>query len=226
MTRRQIVAALILVAVGVAWWQTPGAAELWARIHARLGDWQSFAGDHPVRAVAMFAVVYIAVAALSLPVTPLLTMTAGALFGRWFGAGLSAASATLGGCVAFSVSRYLFAEGLRQRYGERLRTMEAEIARGGAAYLLTLRLMPVVPYWLVNLLMGLTPMRLRTFAAVSLVGMLPGSFVYANLGTSAARVESFEGLVSWEVFAALALLAVVPLALRWALRRTEAGAKP
>jgi uncharacterized membrane protein YdjX (TVP38/TMEM64 family) len=163
--------------------------------------------------------VYVAGSALSLPSAVPLSLVGGALFGRWVGTLLSVTAATAGGTLAFLASRYVFRDWVRAKFGPRLRAVEEGFARDGGWYLLTLRLIPVVPYTLTNLAMGLTPMRLRTFAAASWAGMLPAGFVLANAGAAAAAVESPRDVLSAEVLGALALLGVVPLVARWVVRR-------
>jgi uncharacterized membrane protein YdjX (TVP38/TMEM64 family) len=165
-------------------------------------------------AVVVFFGVYVLVAATSLPVAVWLSLLAGALFGRWLGTAVVIVAATSGATLAFLSSRYLFRDFVRRRFGGRLAALNAGVERDGAYYLFTMRLIPAIPFWLINLGMGLTPMRVATFAAVSFVGMLPGTFLYVNAGTELANINSPRDVVSLPVLGSLVLLGVLPLVLR------------
>jgi uncharacterized membrane protein YdjX (TVP38/TMEM64 family) len=135
--------------------------------------------------------------------------------------------ATAGSTLAFLLSRYLFRRAIRERFGERLRRFDAALEREGVFYLFTLRLLPVVPFFIVNLVMGLTPLRARTFWWVSQLGMLPGTAVYTWAGSTIPSLTELaehgvRGVLTWEIFAALALLACFPLVIRAVLRRVRA----
>jgi uncharacterized membrane protein YdjX (TVP38/TMEM64 family) len=209
----------MLAAVVAGYWLLPGPDAAWAAFRGRLAEWRQLVADNLLLAVAAFVLVYVAGSALSLPTAVPLSLAGGALFGRWLGALLSVTAATAGGTLAFLASRYVFRDWVRAKFGPRLLAVEEGFARDGGWYLLTLRLIPVVPYTLTNLAMGLTPMRVRTFAAVSWAGMLPAGFVLANAGAAAVAVASPRDVLSAEVIGALALLAVVPLVTRWVVRR-------
>lgn len=218
-------AVLAAVAAALVAFYFSGLADRlsWAEVKADLASWQASADENLPLAVAVFVAVYVAVVALSLPVAVVLSLVAGALFGRWLGTAVVSVSATAGATLAFLGSRYLFRDWVRRRFGRLLAPIEGGIQRDGAFYLLTLRLMPVVPFWLINLGMGLTPMRATTFAAVSWAGMLLGTFLYVNAGTELASLDSPRGLFSWRVVGSLALLGVVPLLIRWAVRAFGGG---
>jgi uncharacterized membrane protein YdjX (TVP38/TMEM64 family) len=178
----------------------------------------------------LFFLVYAAVTGLSLPVAAPLSLAAGALFGRWLGTAVVSAASTLGATAAFFSSRYVLRDFVRRRLGPRLEALDRGLDEDGAFYLLTLRLVPLVPFFLVNLGMGLTRVRLRTFVWVSWLGMLPGTFLYVNAGTELARVASPADALSPEVLLSLAALGVVPLALRlllkWWKKRRAASKRP
>jgi uncharacterized membrane protein YdjX (TVP38/TMEM64 family) len=162
--------------------------------------------------------------ALSLPVALTLTLLGAALFGRRLGvAGVSAVidlAATTGATLAFLSSRYVLRDWVRRRFGERLRALEQGVERDGAYYLFTLRLVAAVPFFLINLGMGLTPLRVSTFVWVSLVGMLPATVLYVNAGQALGTAASPADLVGPDVLLALALLGVVPLLARKLVRAT------
>jgi uncharacterized membrane protein YdjX (TVP38/TMEM64 family) len=173
--------------------------------------------------VAVFFTAYVAVTALSLPAATVLSLAAGVLFGRWVGTAVVLLAATLGATLAFLSSRYLLRDWVRRRSGARLEAVNRGVERDGAFYLLTLRLVPAFPFFLVNLAMGLTPMRAWTFAWVSLVGMLPATFLYVHTAATLEGVHSPREILSPGVLLSLALLGVVPLALRWFVRRRAGG---
>jgi uncharacterized membrane protein YdjX (TVP38/TMEM64 family) len=171
----------------------------------------------PVALIAFFGV-YVFATALSLPIAVWLSLLAGALFGRWAGTAVVLSAATLGATLAFLSTRYVFRGYVQSALGDHLSALNRGMERDGAYYLFTLRLIPVFPFWLINLGMGLTPMRTLTFAAISLVGMLPGTFVYVNAGTELVQIQSPKDVMSWPVLGSLALLGLLPLVLKKILR--------
>ncbi|PHQ69377.1 MAG: pyridine nucleotide-disulfide oxidoreductase [Paracoccus sp.] len=184
--------------------------------------------SRPFVVAALFLAVYVAVTALSLPIAVWLTLSAGALFGFWTGLLIVSFASAIGATLAFLASRYLLRDWVRARLGARAEGIEAGLARDGAFYLFSLRLIPVVPFFAVNLLMGLTPIRAWTFFWVSQVGMLAGTAVYVNAGTQLAALDSLSGIVSPPLLASFALLAVFPWIARaflglWKRRRVYAG---
>jgi uncharacterized membrane protein YdjX (TVP38/TMEM64 family) len=210
----------VLAALVVAFYAT-GLHEYfdWETVRANIEGLQARVNDNlPLAALAFFAV-YVACVALSLPVALVLSLLAGALFGRWVGVGLVSVASTCGASLAFLGARYLFGDWVRRRFADRLAALDRGVERDGAWYLLTLRMAPVVPFFLINLGMGLTPMRAWTFARVTLLGMLPVSWVFANAGTVLASIESPRDVLSPGVLASLLLLALLPLGLRVLLRR-------
>jgi len=165
----------------------------------------------PWRVFAAFFLGYVAVTALSLPGAAIMTLAAGALFGLATGTVLVSFASSIGATLAFLVSRYLLREAVQTRFGDRLKAINQGVARDGAFYLFTLRLVPVFPFFLINLLMGLTPMRTATFYWVSQVGMLAGTLVYVNAGTRLAAIDSPGDILSPALLASFALLGVFPL---------------
>ena len=175
------------------------------------------ADEHLVPALLLFFVCYTALAALSVPAAWVLSLMGGALFDRWLGTGVVSAAATCGATLAFLSSRYLLQDFVQRRFGGRLRRLNDGVEKDGAYYLLTLRLVPLVPFFLVNLGMGLTTIRLRTYVWVSWLGMLPGTFLYCNVGAELRHVDSVRAGLSPSLLVSLALLGVVPLLIRLAL---------
>jgi uncharacterized membrane protein YdjX (TVP38/TMEM64 family) len=218
--------AIVLTALGlVAAFYLSGLHERysWDWFRANLTDLQRKTDEHLLPAVVVFFLVYVLVTSLSLPVAVWLTLLGGALFGRWVGTGVVSVAATAGATAAMLASRYVLRDWVQRRFGRRLAAINRGVERDGAYYLLTLRLIPAVPFWLINLGVGLTPMRVRTYIWVSWVGMLPGTFVYINAGTELGRIESPAEVLSAPVLAALLLLACVPLAIRFLVTRLSAS---
>ncbi|MBS0455999.1 MAG: FAD-dependent oxidoreductase [Proteobacteria bacterium] len=173
---------------------------------------------HPWLAAVAYLVVYILAAGASLPDAAILTLAGGALFGLVEGTLLVSFASSVGATLAFLASRYLFRDSLRQRYGERLRGFDAGIARDGAFYLFSLRLVPAVPFVLVNLISGLTALPVRTFYWVSQIGMLPGTVVFVYAGTQLAQVRSPSDVLSPGLIGAFVLLGILPWLMRWVTR--------
>ena len=162
---------------------------------------------------------YVVVTALSLPGAAVMTLAGGALFGLGWGLVIVSFASTIGATLAFLVSRHLLRDSVQSRFGERLKAINDGIARDGAFYLFTLRLVPVFPFFLINLLMGLTPIRVSTYYWVSQLGMLPGTFVYVLAGSELATLTSTGKILSPGLVAALTLLGLMPWLMRGLQRR-------
>jgi pyruvate/2-oxoglutarate dehydrogenase complex dihydrolipoamide dehydrogenase (E3) component/uncharacterized membrane protein YdjX (TVP38/TMEM64 family) len=171
----------------------------------------SLYADHPVRTALVFFVVYVLAAALSIPGAVILTLAAGAMFGLPLGLLLVSFASSVGALLAFWVSRYLLRDFIQKRFGKLLQPVNDGLAKDGTFYLLTLRLVPVFPFWLINLLMGLTTLGARQFYIVSQIGMLAGTAVYVNAGTQLAAIDSTRDVLSAGLLGSLALLGVFPL---------------
>ncbi|SFL96295.1 FAD-dependent oxidoreductase [Marinobacter zhejiangensis] len=172
---------------------------------------------HRVLALSSFVLIYIAVTALSLPGAAILTLAGGAFFGNLYGLAAVSLASTVGASLAFLAARFLFRDTLRERYADTIRRMDQGIEKDGGFYLATLRLVPVFPFFLINLAMGLTGMKLRTYVAVSWLTMLPGTFVYVNAGTQLAQIEALGDIVSADVLGAFALLGLFPLVAKFVI---------
>lgn len=171
-------------------------------------------GRRPLAVVGAFFAAYVAVTALSLPGAAVLTLAAGSLFGLLVGTLVASFASSLGATLAFLSSRYLLRDPVRRRFAARLAEVDAGVAREGAFYLFSLRLVPLIPFFAVNLVMGLTGMPARRFYLVSQLGMLAGTVVYVNAGTRLARLDSLRGILSPGLLASLALLGIFPLLAR------------
>ncbi|MHA2938733.1 FAD-dependent oxidoreductase [Vibrio sp. RC27] len=166
--------------------------------------------NSPFLSAVLFFVVYVAVTALSLPGAAILTLAAGALFGLWKGLLLASFASSVGATLAFLVARYVLRDWVTTRFGDKLHNINAGVEKQGAFYLFTLRLVPIFPFFLINLLMGLTSIKVRTFYWVSQVGMLAGTFVFVNTGTQLAQIDSLSGILSPGLLFSFALLGIFP----------------
>ncbi|MDR9424930.1 MAG: FAD-dependent oxidoreductase [Marinobacter sp.] len=164
-----------------------------------------------VVAVTGYAALYVLVTALSLPGATIMTLAGGAFFGNLYGLAAVSIASTIGASLAFLVARFLLRDTLKAKYKDTIAKIDRGIEKDGAFYLATLRLVPVFPFFLINLAMGLTGMKLRTYALVSWVAMLPGTFVYVNAGTQLGQIESTGDIVSADLLLSFALLGLFPL---------------
>lgn len=169
---------------------------------------------HQLAMVAGFMLLYIVQTALSLPGAAILSLAAGAIFGVLMGTVYAIIAATIGATLAFLVTRYLLRDAVLNRFGSKLEGMNRELEERGFNYLLFLRLVPVFPFFLINLAAGLTRLPLHTFFIGTLLGIIPGGFVYVNAGASLATIDSLSGIASPRVlgsFALLGLFALLPV---------------
>ncbi|WP_352339466.1 FAD-dependent oxidoreductase [Psychrobacter sp. 16-MNA-CIBAN-0192] len=176
-----------------------------------MAQFSQYKEQAPFLVIGSFFLLYVLVTALSLPGAAILTLAAGALFGLVEGLLVASFASSIGATLAFLVSRYLLRDTIQQRFPERLAAIDAGVKKEGAFYLFTLRLVPIFPFFLINLLMGVTAIKARTFYWVSQIGMLAGTFVFVNAGTQLAQVESLSGILSLNLFLSFALLGLFPL---------------
>lgn len=184
--------------------------------------------DDPLLVVAVYFSVYVVLTALSVPGAAIMTLAGGAIFGTATGTLIVSFASSLGATLAFLASRYLFRDAVQARLGARLRAVNEGVARDGAFYLFSLRLVPVFPFFAVNLLMGLTPIRTWTFYWVSQVGMLLGTVVYVNAGTQLAGISALSDVASPGLLASFAALGLLPWVGKWimaAIRRRQVYAR-
>ena len=176
-----------------------------------------FTREHYLAALAIAFMTYVVATALSLPGAVVLSLTMGFLFGRWTGTVLVVFAGTIGAALVFLAARYLFADVARRRLGAFGEKISAGFTENALNYLLFLRLVPLFPFFLVNLAPAFTNIRLSTFVAGTFVGIIPATFVYVNLGETLGRIDSLSGLVSMETLGAfllLGLLALLPVFVR------------
>ena len=181
-------------------------------IKARQQDLHMLYNEHTLALLAGYAAVYILSTALSLPGATILTLAGAAVFGFWTALIVVSFASSIGASLACIVSRYLLRDWVRSRFGNRLQRMDEGIAHEGPFYLFTLRLVPVIPFFLINLGMGLTSLPIRTFYWVSQLGMLPGTAVYVNAGKELSKIDSLSAILSPSLLASFVLLGFFPLA--------------
>ena len=176
----------------------------------------AYVGEHWVLSILVFCVVYITLTAISFPAAAALTIVAGALFGLGFGTLAASISSTIGATIAMLVTRFLVSDStLERRFSDSLEKIRGIVARNAMTSLLTLRLAPVFPFFLVNMAMGLTNIRVIQYVVASMLGMLPGTILYVYVGSQIATISSPKDVVSFEILAGLAALALFPFVMKY-----------
>ncbi len=171
----------------------------------------AYTQDHYWEILIGAAALYTVSTALSLPVATILSLTIGFLFGLWVGTVLILFSATLGATLVFLAARYVFAEAASRRIGGVAKKLISEFHQNDFNYLLFLRLVPLFPFWLINLATAFTPIKVHTYVLATLIGIIPGAFVFTNLGRSLGQIESPEHLLSFKTISAFILLGIFAL---------------
>jgi pyruvate/2-oxoglutarate dehydrogenase complex dihydrolipoamide dehydrogenase (E3) component/uncharacterized membrane protein YdjX (TVP38/TMEM64 family) len=180
-------------------------------IKSKQADADTYYRDNPLGMSLIYFSVYVAVTGLSLPGAAIMTLVGGAIFGLLWGTVIISFASTIGATLAFLVARFLFRDAVQSRFGRNLEVINRGVEKDGAFYLFTLRLVPAFPFFIINLLMALTPIRTLTFLIVSQIGMLAGTIVYVNAGTQLAQIESLKGVLSPGLIASFIVLGVFPL---------------
>jgi uncharacterized membrane protein YdjX (TVP38/TMEM64 family) len=180
-------------------------------IKASQAKFSALYAEHRLTMIAVYMGIYILVTSLSLPGAAIMTLAGGALFGLLIGTVIVSFASTIGATLACFISRFILRDWVQKKFGDKLKTVNDGIEREGAFYLFTLRLIPVFPFWLINLVMGLTKMPLRTFYWVSQVGMLAGTIVYVNAGKELAKIDSLSGILSPGLILSFILLGFFPI---------------
>ena len=206
------IALLALVAVlAIAAFQARGYLSI-DYLKAQHAAFVHYRGLHPAATSLAFFATYVLVTALSIPAATIMTLAAGAMFGALWGTALVSFASTLGSVLALSMSRYLLRAFVCARFPDRAQAIDAGVDREGWLYVLSLRLIPVIPSWLINLLMGVTCVELSTFWWASQLGTLPATAIYVGVGARLSSVTSLRGIVSPAVLAGLFALAILPYA--------------
>ena len=212
MTRKKTGLLLLVLALLVAFFAFDLGQYLSLEyLKARQIELEAYFEAHRLRTLLIFFIIYVVVTGVSLPGAAIMTLAGGAILGLFWGTVVVSFASAVGATVAFLIARFLLRDFVQARFGNRLQAINAGIKKEGAFYLFTLRLVPLFPFFVINLLMALTPMRTRTFYWVSQVGMLPATIVYVNAGTQLARIDSLSDLLSPAVLISFALLGLFPL---------------
>ncbi len=223
--KRMILLAILVAGVGLLYWRFGHLISI-EYLAEREAELQALQEDSPVLVIGAAFLIYVTVTGLSLPGAALLSLVIGWFFGFWVGLVLVSFASTTGATVAFLLSRYFFRDAMSRRFGDRLTSFDESLEREGAFYLFTLRLIPVVPFFVINAVMGLTRIRTSTFWWVSQLGMFPGTVVYLYAGSRVPNLQSLEEKGIEAVFTpsqliqitiAFVLLGVFPLATKWLL---------
>jgi pyruvate/2-oxoglutarate dehydrogenase complex dihydrolipoamide dehydrogenase (E3) component/uncharacterized membrane protein YdjX (TVP38/TMEM64 family) len=228
MTGRVLLLLLLVLAVASYFVFDLGQHLTLETLKARQAELEAFVDERPVAAIAAFFLLYVAVTALSLPGAAIMTLAAGAIFGLWRGTLIVSFASAIGASLAFLSARYLLRDWVKARFADRIAAIDRGIEKDGAFYLLTLRLIPAFPFFLINLAMGLTSMGLVAFYLVSQAGMLLGTLVYVNAGTQLANIESTRDILSPALIGSFLLLGLFPLVAKalvggWKRRRVYRG---
>ncbi len=179
----------------------------------------SYYVNNPIKTLLVYGLIYIVLTGLSLPGATILTLAGGALFGLFWGTVIVSFASSIGATVAFLAARYLFRESVERKFGDHLKKFNDGIAKDGAYYLFSLRLVPLIPFFGINLIMGLTAMKTSTYYWVSQIGMLAGTLVYVNAGTQLATIKSLSDITSPSLIFSFVLLGVFPLIAKQIIER-------
>ncbi len=204
---------LAVVALGIAafFWLDLGRFLSLEYLKQSQDRFEALYAAEPLKVSLAYFALYVVATALSFPGAAIITLAGGAIFGLWWGTLLVSFASSLGATLAFLVSRFVLRDSIEAQFGNRLAEINRGIEKDGAFYLFTLRLIPVVPFFVINLVMGLTKMKALTFYAVSQIGMLAGTLVYVNAGTQLAQIDSLKGILSPALLGSFVLLGVFPL---------------
>jgi uncharacterized membrane protein YdjX (TVP38/TMEM64 family) len=215
MTRKTIIRSFIvlfLVAIAIAAWRFHIGNYLSLDfVHAQQAIIKSYYNEHPLVTMGVFFAAYVAVAALSLPGAAVMTLLGGALLGFWQGLIAVSFASTIGATLAFLMARFLLRDWIQGRYQKQLATLNEGFKNEGAFYLFALRLIPVFPFFLVNILTSVMPIKTRHFYGASQLGMLPGTAVYVYAGTELGKIQSLSDIASPSLLAAFVALGLFPL---------------
>ena len=218
---KKLVLGVIFIAVVVLLALNFGQYLTLENAKAQQAELAMFIEDNFVIAATSYFLAYVTVTAFSVPGAAVVTLLGAALFGFWTSLILVSFASTIGATLAFLSSRYLLRDWVQSKFGEKLTAINQGIERDGAFYLFSLRLIPVFPFFLINLLMGLTPIATLRFYLVSQLGMLPGTAVYLNAGTQLAQIDSLSGIVSPSVLISFALLGLFPVIAKWVMAKIK-----
>lgn len=212
MLKKVLFLAVLVGAVALAWVVFDLGQYLnFYYIQSRAPHWQAQLEQQPLLFGGIFFAVYVLVTGLSIPGAAVMTLLAGALFGVVWGTVLVSFASTIGATLAFLIARFVARDFVQQRFAEQLKTLNAGIEKEGGFYLFTMRLVPALPFVLINIVMALTPIKVWQFYWISQLGMLAGTVVYVNAGTQLAQLDPTEGILSLPLIASFVALGLLPL---------------
>ncbi len=212
--RQTVLLLLLALAIGAFVALDLGRYLSFEQLKASQASFAQLHAEQPLTVAAVYFLLYVLATTLSIPGAVIITLAGGAIFGLWQGLLIVSFASTVGATLAFLASRFLLRDWVEARFGQRLADIHLGVDREGGFYLFTLRLIPVVPFFLINLLMGLTRMKVWTYYWVSQLGMLAGTAVYVNAGTHLAQLESLQGILSPALLGSFVLLGIFPLIAR------------
>ncbi len=218
MNKSKIAIAVVLVSAIIAYFVLDLGQYLSLEyIQSQLASIQQFRDENFALAVLVYFSAYVAITALSIPGAAIVTLLGGAIFGLAWGTLIVSFASSIGATLAFLAARLLLKDWVQSRFGNYLASINRGIERDGSFYLFSIRMVPLFPFFMVNLLMGLTPIKTWSFYSVSQIGMLLGTAVYVNAGSELAQISSLSGLVSPPVIFSFVLLGLFPLAAKYLL---------
>ncbi len=215
MTRKILLILCVAAAIGAYFAFDLGQYLTLENFKAQQAEIVAAKDANPLLYIAGFFLLYVVVTGLSIPGAAIMTLIAGALFGLVTGTLIVSFASSIGATLAFLGSRYLLHDWVQAKFGERLKPINDGVEKDGAFYLFTLRMIPLFPFFVVNLLMGLTKIRTWTYYWVSQVGMLLATIVFVNAGTQISKIESTKGLLSPMLIGSFAALGILPLVTKW-----------
>lgn len=215
--KKLILLTILLAAVGAYFLFDLGQYFTLEQLKSQRAVLESYRSENPILVAALYLLTYVIVTALSLPGAALMTLTGGAVFGVFWGTVLANIGATVGATCAFLIARFVIGTWVQEKFGKRITAINNGIEKDGAFYLFSLRLVPIFPFFVINVVMGLTKIRIWTFFWVSQIGMIAGAAVYANAGTQLAKLDSLSGIASPAILISFALLGLFPIIARKSL---------
>jgi uncharacterized membrane protein YdjX (TVP38/TMEM64 family) len=222
--KKLVIVGLIVAAVLAFWLLDLGQYFSLSYIKASQARFQAYYAAHPALTLGGYFVVYVLVTAFSLPGAAVMTLLGGALFGFWWTLLVVSFASTIGATIACFFARFVLGNWVQNKFGDKLEAINRGVEREGAFYLFTLRLVPIFPFFVINLVMGLTKMPLWTFYWVSQVGMLAGTVVFVNAGKQLGQIDGLGGILSPGLIASFVILGLFPIAVKkglaWYRRRT------
>lgn len=224
--KKMLILCLIVIAMGAFFYFDLGQWLTLNQLKAQQSTLEAYRVNNPILVPIIYISLYIIVTAFSLPGATIMTLSGGAIFGVFWGTVFANISATIGATIAFLISRFVMGTWVQKQFGDRMTPINKGIEQDGAFYLFSLRLVPLFPFFIINVVMGLTKIKPFTFFWVSSIGMIAGSAVYANAGTQLAKLESLSDIASPSLLISFALLGLFPLITAKALGLLKRYRKP